>query len=118
MLQADSPLAISLPRAKVIFDEFSPLTIIVNRPPNATEYRRFFKMVDELEKFPTAYGADRTQLWLRGYEKFDQNAFQVSVDWGEAKPDEYRFNYNNLPNYIQSLQGAFQNDVKYKVDDK
>uniref|UniRef100_A0A914XEB2 Patched family protein n=1 Tax=Plectus sambesii TaxID=2011161 RepID=A0A914XEB2_9BILA len=115
---SDSSLAISLPRAKRIYDEFTPLTIIVNRPPNATEYRRFLNMVDELEAFPTAYGPDRTQLLLRTYEKYDRAAFQVAVDWGEAKPDDYHFNYNNLPNYIKSNKEAFQNDVKFDVDQK
>ncbi len=44
---------------RAVFDEFFPMKVIVERPPNISDpvdYARFYAMVDALESLPQSYG--------------------------------------------------------------
>uniref|UniRef100_A0A914Z8X5 SSD domain-containing protein n=1 Tax=Panagrolaimus superbus TaxID=310955 RepID=A0A914Z8X5_9BILA len=77
---SDSPLANSMDTVRSVFNEFFPINIIVNHPPNitnSTEYGEFNKMVEELESMPESYGKDRTLLWLRHYVEMDRHTSKL-----------------------------------------
>uniref|UniRef100_A0A1I8B6C5 SSD domain-containing protein n=1 Tax=Meloidogyne hapla TaxID=6305 RepID=A0A1I8B6C5_MELHA len=103
---SDSPLAHSLDSVGDVFNEFFPLCILVNRPPNLTdyeEYSTFNNMLSELEALPESWGSNRTLLWLRPYEEFDRknNHFWQSLGFGPK--GNYKFSLDNLPFFLNSI---------------
>uniref|UniRef100_A0A7E4W4C6 SSD domain-containing protein n=1 Tax=Panagrellus redivivus TaxID=6233 RepID=A0A7E4W4C6_PANRE len=102
---SDSPLAQSIGSIRSVFNEFFPINIIVNRPPNIShtdDYRLFYKMVEELEELPESYGKDRTLLWLRNYEDIDRQTSDLfsSIGFGQSK---YVPSYDNLDFFLETL---------------
>uniref|UniRef100_A0A914MG56 SSD domain-containing protein n=1 Tax=Meloidogyne incognita TaxID=6306 RepID=A0A914MG56_MELIC len=103
---SDSPLAYSLDSVGDVFDEFFPLCILVNRPPNLTdpeEYSLFNKMVAELEGLPESWGPNRTLLFLRPYEEFDKKNAHFWQSLGLGPKGKYKFSLDNLPFFMNSI---------------
>ncbi|KAI1720216.1 patched family domain-containing protein [Ditylenchus destructor] len=79
---ADSPLKESMRIITRIFVTYAPLSFIVSNPPNISdisEMKTFFSLIDELESLPDTYGANRTELWLRPYLKFDYEKYLENI---------------------------------------
>ncbi|KAF7639517.1 SSD domain-containing protein [Meloidogyne graminicola] len=103
---SDSPLAHSLDSVRDVFDEFFPLCILVNKPPNISnleEYTSFNNMVSELENLPESWGSNRTLLWLRSYEKFDRKIDQFWNSFGLGLKNKYKPSLDNLPYFLNKL---------------
>ncbi|TKR78121.1 hypothetical protein L596_018980 [Steinernema carpocapsae] len=106
---SDSPLANSLYYIRAVFNEFFPMNVIVNRPPNISDvedYDRFYRMVTDLEELPESYNRDRTVLWLIAYEKFDRSVHGVNqllnlLTLNDAV--EYQPSFNNLQTFLDQL---------------
>ncbi|CAD5220555.1 unnamed protein product [Bursaphelenchus xylophilus] len=98
----DSPLAKSIDTVRSVFNEFFPVNVIVNRPPNienAMELSSFYEMVSELEHLPPSYGRNRTLLWLRAFEKFDYETSQLFGYLG-YNTSNYSLSYTNLDLFL------------------
>ncbi|KAI1727831.1 patched family domain-containing protein [Ditylenchus destructor] len=64
------------------FFQYAPLSFIVSNPPNISDFsemKTFFSLIDELESLPDTYGANRTELWLRPYLKFDYEKYLENI---------------------------------------
>jgi hypothetical protein len=99
---SDSPLANSMDSVRQVFNEYFPVNILVSRPPeisNTTNRELFYKMVDELEQLPESYGKNRTFLWLRAYEKMDEELAQ-SLDFFGFK---YHPSYSNVDFFLEQI---------------
>ncbi|KAK0422054.1 hypothetical protein QR680_007336 [Steinernema hermaphroditum] len=106
---SDSPLANSLYYIRAVFDEFFPMNVIVNRPPeisNVEDYDRFYRMVSDLEELPESYSRDRTVLWLVAYEKYDRSVHGVNQLFNMltlSDASEYQPSYSNLGSFLEQL---------------
>ncbi|KHN83637.1 Patched-related protein 9 [Toxocara canis] len=103
---SDSPLANSLEGLRAVSNEFSPLQIIVNNPPNIsnkTEYDNFYEMVSSLESVRFSYGRERTVLFLKAYEKFDRTTFEFLNAFGFTGETQYSPSYDNLPFFLNQI---------------
>uniref|UniRef100_A0A7E4ZUE0 SSD domain-containing protein n=1 Tax=Panagrellus redivivus TaxID=6233 RepID=A0A7E4ZUE0_PANRE len=61
---------------ETVWAEYHTVTVIVNKPvdiTNATQYARFWSLVNEYESMPLNKGNDSTLLWLRDYEDYYKN---------------------------------------------
>ncbi|CAD5214420.1 unnamed protein product [Bursaphelenchus okinawaensis] len=99
---SDSPLASSIDTVRSVFNEFFPVNVIVNRPPNVEDplqLANFYEMVSELEALPPSYGSNRTLLWLRAFEKFDYETTQLFGYLGYNTSD-YSLSYTNLDLFL------------------
>uniref|UniRef100_A0A183BLX9 SSD domain-containing protein n=1 Tax=Globodera pallida TaxID=36090 RepID=A0A183BLX9_GLOPA len=89
---SDSPLSSSINSLSEVFEEFFPVHVFVNRPPNisnASEYAEFNAMVSQLEALPESWGARRTLLWLRHFEQFDRRADHFWRSMGFGRHQQY-----------------------------
>ncbi|KAI6188144.1 Patched-related protein 9 [Aphelenchoides besseyi] len=102
---SDSPLANSMSTVRTVFNEFFPMNIIVNRPPeisNRTDRAGFYQMVTELEELPESYGRDRTLLFLRTYEKMDWEAANL-LSYVGYNLSSYEPTYDNLEFFLEKI---------------
>ncbi|MFH4973974.1 hypothetical protein AB6A40_000683 [Gnathostoma spinigerum] len=98
-LPAESPLALSIGDLDYLFENYCPLEVIVGRAPNISdpnEYEQFYQMVSELEALPESYGREQTILWLKTYEKFDRDLFDIYHSVGFVSNSSYTPSYDNL----------------------
>uniref|UniRef100_A0AC35GK39 SSD domain-containing protein n=1 Tax=Panagrolaimus sp. PS1159 TaxID=55785 RepID=A0AC35GK39_9BILA len=105
---SDSPLANSMDTVRSVFNEFFPINIIVNHPPNitnSTEYKEFNKMVEELESMPESYGKDRTLLWLRHYEEMDRHASKLFSFLGFGS-ENYKPTLDYLDFFLDTIENG------------
>ncbi|KAL3117849.1 hypothetical protein niasHT_001440 [Heterodera trifolii] len=103
---SDSPLASSISSLREVFEEFFPIQVIVNRPPNISDhaqYAEFNAMVAQLEALPESWGDRRTLLWLRQYEQFDRRTDKFWRSLGFAKHRQYSPGYENLAFFLDQL---------------
>ncbi|VDM40527.1 unnamed protein product [Toxocara canis] len=113
---SDSPLANSLEGLRAVSNEFSPLQIIVNNPPNISnkteqikfkkkplQYDNFYEMVSSLESVRFSYGRERTVLFLKAYEKFDRTTFEFLNAFGFTGETQYSPSYDNLPFFLNQI---------------
>uniref|UniRef100_A0A914WWF6 SSD domain-containing protein n=1 Tax=Plectus sambesii TaxID=2011161 RepID=A0A914WWF6_9BILA len=112
---SDSKLRESIKVVERMYDEQMAVTIIMNKPPdisNATEYQLFYEAIATLEGYPNSCEPERNQVWLRQYEKFDREAFQLASAWSD---ENYTLSYDSLPEYLHDDPMA-SNSVKYYFD--
>uniref|UniRef100_A0A915D3S9 SSD domain-containing protein n=1 Tax=Ditylenchus dipsaci TaxID=166011 RepID=A0A915D3S9_9BILA len=115
---SDSPLASSMDGIREVFNEFFPINVFVNRPPNisdVSDYANFNRMVGTLEQIPESYGQNRTILWLRAFEAFDQKTSQLWEFIGMQAPKNYTPSYENLDFFLQQLN--YPPTIKMEADE-
>lgn len=115
---SDSPLASSLGSVRRIFNDFFPLQIIVNKPPNISdpsEHTEFDNMVRAVETVPNSYGSNRTMLFLRTYEDFDRKIFNLLHLFGISGQERFNPSYDNLPLFLDRIDNP--PSIKMRTDE-
>ncbi|KAI6186174.1 Patched domain-containing protein 3 [Aphelenchoides besseyi] len=93
----DSHLQLSLIPINRLYVEYSPLSFIVNKPPdirNHTELELFYEMVKELEDLPQTR-KNMTHLWLRDYLDYNHQKHLQSNTSSDYTP-----NYQRTPDFL------------------
>ncbi|KAH7715957.1 CRE-PTR-13 protein [Aphelenchoides avenae] len=113
----DSRLQDSLRVIDRIYNQYHPISFIVNHPPdesNATEVHEFLAMVDELEAMPGVYGPNQTQLWLRDYLRAEHGSLEAVRDTNAtlAKP----ISFHKVPDFLSDHMMEDKNIVLYHED--
>ncbi|KAI6240930.1 Patched-related protein 9 [Aphelenchoides fujianensis] len=90
---SDSPLANSMDSVRAVFNEFFPVNIIVNRPPDIS---------NRTDSFPESYGQNRTLLWLRTYEKMDYEAANL-LSFVGYNMTSYTPTYANVEFFLEQI---------------
>lgn len=73
-------------------------------------------MVNELETLPQSYGKNRTLLWLRAYEEFDQQASNLWNFVGFNDQNKYQPDFGNLDFFLRQLN--YPPGIKTEIDKK
>uniref|UniRef100_A0A5S6PMJ0 SSD domain-containing protein n=3 Tax=Brugia TaxID=6278 RepID=A0A5S6PMJ0_BRUMA len=90
-----------------VFDQFFPLQIVINKPPNISnsiEYNEFHDMIRSLEAIPNSYGPNRTMIFLKTYEDFDRKIYNFFNMLGIADQEKFTPSYDNLPIFLDHIK--------------
>ncbi|KAL4002759.1 Patched family protein [Acanthocheilonema viteae] len=102
-----------------VFNEFFPLQIVINKPPNisdSTEYNEFYDMIRSLEAVPNSYGSNGTITFLKTYEEFDRKIYNFFNMLGVGGQNDFTPSYDNLPMFLDHIhKSPF---IKTRVDEK
>ncbi|MCP9258123.1 Patched family protein [Dirofilaria immitis] len=102
-----------------IFDDFFPLQVIINKPPNisdSTEYNEFYDMIRSLEAVPNSYGSNRTMIFLKIYEDFDRKIYSLLHMLGMTDQESFTPSYDNLPAFLDHIHNP--PFIKMRIDEK
>ncbi|VDK65262.1 unnamed protein product [Onchocerca ochengi] len=116
---SDSISASSFRRLRNIFDEFFPLQVIINKPPNisdSAEYNEFYDMIRSLEAVPNSYGSNRTMVFLKTYEDYDRKIYSFLHMLGLTNQESFTPSYDNLPTFLDHIHNP--PFIKMRVDEK
>uniref|UniRef100_A0A1I7V933 SSD domain-containing protein n=1 Tax=Loa loa TaxID=7209 RepID=A0A1I7V933_LOALO len=101
-----------------VFDEFFPLQVVINNPPNisdSTEYNEFHDMIRSLEAVPNSYGPNQTMIFLQTYENFDRKIYNFFNMLGLADQEDFKPSYDNLPMFLDHIQNP--PFIKMRIDE-
>ncbi|OZC09552.1 hypothetical protein X798_03510, partial [Onchocerca flexuosa] len=116
---SDSISASSFRRLRSIFDEFFPLQVIINKPPNisdSAEHNEFYDMIRSLEAVPNSYGSNRTMVFLKQYEDFDRKMYSFLHILGMTNQESFTPSYDNLPTFLDHIHNP--PFIKMRIDEK
>ncbi|KAM3723201.1 Patched-related protein [Dirofilaria immitis] len=116
---SDSISASSFGVLRNIFDDFFPLQVIINKPPNisdSTEYNEFYDMIRSLEAVPNSYGSNRTMIFLKIYEDFDRKIYSLLHMLGMTDQESFTPSYDNLPAFLDHIHNP--PFIKMRIDEK
>jgi hypothetical protein len=112
---SDSHLQKSLRPINQLYIEYSPLSFIVNRPPdveNITDLAVFMEMVERIEALPGTYDKNMTFLWLRDYIHYDQRLYEKM-----NTTDSYLISYGNVQEFLADRMMEDKNVVVYHKEE-
>ncbi|VDM95086.1 unnamed protein product [Thelazia callipaeda] len=106
-------------KMKRIFDDFFPLQIFINQPPdisNSSQYNDFYDMVKNLEAVPYSLGVNKTMVFLKAYEIFDHKIHNFLHTLGLIDAEHFKPSYDNLPIFVDHIQNP--TFIKMTTDEK
>uniref|UniRef100_A0A0N4ZNE8 SSD domain-containing protein n=1 Tax=Parastrongyloides trichosuri TaxID=131310 RepID=A0A0N4ZNE8_PARTI len=106
--------------AHVVWNEYYPVTVIVNNPPDITneeEVKMFYNMVNDFESLDKCKGKEFSMVWLRSYEKYVNNS-KLFIDWDFDKndnKDDGKLNYKEFKGFLRSpIEKSWNAFIKLK----
>uniref|UniRef100_A0A0N5CGS7 SSD domain-containing protein n=1 Tax=Strongyloides papillosus TaxID=174720 RepID=A0A0N5CGS7_STREA len=102
--------------AHVVWNEYYPVTVIVNNPPDIRSHddvRIFYEMVSDFENLDKCKGKEFSMVWLRSYEKYVEDS-KLFIPWDYSGEDEdngsnsnnngtdEKLNYKDLRGFLKS----------------
>ncbi|CEF66711.1 Sterol-sensing domain and Patched family-containing protein [Strongyloides ratti] len=95
--------------AHVVWNEYYPVTVIVNNPPdirNDDDVKIFNNMVNDFENLDKCKGKEFSMIWLRSYEKYVKDS-KLFIGWDyneedEKNKDDEKLNYKDFRGFLKS----------------
>uniref|UniRef100_A0A915PIF6 SSD domain-containing protein n=1 Tax=Setaria digitata TaxID=48799 RepID=A0A915PIF6_9BILA len=102
-----------------VFDDFFPLQVVINKPPNisdSVECNEFYDMIRNVEAIPNSYGPNQTIVFLKIYEDFDRKMHDLFYTLGIVSQEYFMPSYDNLPIFLEHIRNP--PFIKMKSDEK
>uniref|UniRef100_A0A0K0DTA2 SSD domain-containing protein n=1 Tax=Strongyloides stercoralis TaxID=6248 RepID=A0A0K0DTA2_STRER len=100
--------------AHVVWNEYYPVTVIVNNPPdirNEDDVKIFNNMVNDFENLDKCKGKEFSMIWLRSYEKYVKDS-KLFIGWDYADEEEEDKNKNDEKLNYKDLRGFLKSPIE------